>query len=272
MSEGSPNVIRDTQALLNELVALARTAGSAILRHYDTNVAVHYKKDESPLTAADLDAHRIIVDGLVRIAPDTPILSEESADIPWEERRQWNEHWLVDPLDGTKEFLNRNGEFTVNIALIRGHLPVLGVVHTPALGKTYYGAKGMGAYCLYAMGPAAPIQVATKAAARVRVVGSRSHRGSSLDGYLERLGDHEMVPMGSALKLCIVAEGKADLYPRFGPTSEWDTAAAQAVLEAAGGWTVDLQGAPLRYNTKADILNPHFIAFGDDSRLWWQLA
>ncbi len=268
MSEAIP----EPATLLAPVVAIARAAGRAILRHYAEGVAVERKADSSPLTAADMDAHHCIVDALARLTPQVPILSEESAGVAVDERRGWPAHWLVDPLDGTKEFISRNGEFTVNIALVREHLPVLGVVHVPARAVTYYGSAGMGAFRQEDDAPAVPIAVTAPAPARLRVVGSRSHRGGSLDAFLERLGEHELIAMGSALKFCIVAEGGADLYPRFGPTSEWDTAAAQAVLDAAGGRTFTLDGEPLRYNTKDDLLNPFFIACGDAGRPWWRLA
>jgi 3'(2'), 5'-bisphosphate nucleotidase len=258
--------------LIAPVVRIARRAGSAILRHYDRAVTVEKKADASPLTAADMESHALITAALARLTRRVPVLSEESADVAWEDRRTWQEFWLVDPLDGTKEFIERNGDFTVNIALVRNHVPVLGVVHAPAHNLTYWGAQGSGAWRQSGVEVAQPIHVERPAAMPVRVVGSRSHRGTSLDAFLERLGDHTLVAMGSAFKFCVVAEGRADVYPRFGPTSEWDTAAAQAVLSAAGGWTVDLQGAPLRYNTKPDVLNPHFIAFGDDDRDWWSLA
>ena len=168
----------------------------------------------------------------------------------------------MDPLDGTREFLSRNGQFTVNIALIDSHAPVLGVVHVPVSDVSYRGLPGAGAWRVAAGEPARAIRVSATSAAPLRVVGSRSHRGDSLDGFLARLGPHELEPMGSSLKFCLVAEGAADVYPRLGPTSEWDTAAAHAVLAGAGGTVVDLGGAPLRYNTKAQLLNPFFVAYG----------
>ena len=176
----------------------------------------------------------------------------------------------MDPLDGTKEFISRNGEFTVNVALVRDHRPVLGVVAAPALGLTYYATEGGGAFRRKDGGPAEPIRV-RRAADPLVVVGSRSHRGDSLDAVLARLGAHELRPMGSALKICLVAEGSADFYPRLGLTSEWDTAAAQAVLEIAGGALTRLDGSPLRYNERDTLLNPHFMAFGDGSRPWASL-
>ncbi|MEM7082216.1 MAG: 3'(2'),5'-bisphosphate nucleotidase CysQ [Pseudomonadota bacterium] len=248
------------------MIDIACGAGRRILDVYDSDFNVEHKADESPLTAADLAAHTYIVEQLQALTPDIPILSEESATIEWETRRDWDPYWLVDPLDGTKEFVKRNGEFTVNIALIRDHAPVLGVVHVPVSGDTYCGDTQSGAFLIHE-DDRTTIQVRPCKETPV-VVGSRSHRGALLDEYLSRLGPHEMTPMGSSLKLCLVAAGRADLYPRLGPTSEWDTAAAHAVVSAAGGQVVDLNGSPLRYNAKADILNPHFFVIGDDSVDW----
>jgi 3'(2'), 5'-bisphosphate nucleotidase len=256
------------EELLPAVLDIAHDAGRRILEIYESNFAVEAKEDRSPLTEADMASHREIVAGLKQLTPDIPVLSEESGEIPYGQRRQWQEYWLVDPLDGTKEFIKRNGEFTVNIALIREGQPALGVVHVPVKDTDYFGAEGMGAYRRIGEAPAEAIRVSALADGPIRVVGSRSHRGSSLDGYLSRLGDHEMVPMGSSLKLCLVAAGDADVYPRLGPTCEWDTAAAQGVVEAAGGQVVDLAGKPLRYNTKEAYLNPFFIAYGDGSRDW----
>jgi 3'(2'), 5'-bisphosphate nucleotidase len=200
------------------------------------------------------------------------VWSEESAAVDWETRRHWPSFWLVDPLDGTREFIKRNGEFTVNIALVLGHVPFLGVVHAPVLDRDYYGVAGTGAFRADGGGAGRPIRVRAPVQTPVRVAGSRSHRGSSLDALLARMGEHTLVAMGSSLKFCLVAEGEADFYPRLGPTSEWDTAAAQAVVEAAGGAVVDLAGLPLRYNTRPEILNPHFIARGDPGRDWLALV
>ena len=258
------------ESLLRPALDIARAAGDEILKIYETDFDVESKDDDSPLTAADMASHRTIVAGLEALTPDLPILSEESGEIPFETRAQWPRYWLVDPLDGTKEFIKRNGQFTVNIALIDGHRPVLGVVHVPVTQESYFGCAGAGAFLKKGGAEEAPIQTASLSSGPVRVVGSRSHRGQSLDNYLERLGDHELVPMGSSLKFCVVARGDADVYPRLGLTSEWDTAAAQAVLEAAGGGVVTLEGEPLDYNAKADILNPFFIAFADGSRDWTQ--
>ncbi|MGB5337126.1 MAG: 3'(2'),5'-bisphosphate nucleotidase CysQ [Woeseiaceae bacterium] len=261
----------DLSSLIEPLVALSRHAGDAILEVYATKFEVQSKDDESPLTQADLASNRRIVAGLQSLTPELPIISEESGLPDFEERSGWQRYWLIDPLDGTKEFVNRNGEFTVNIALIDNHRPVLGVVHVPVQGKTYVGCEGVGAELRVGDLPARPIRVSAASCDPVRVVGSRSHRGASLDAYLERLGAYEMVPMGSSLKFCVVAEGGADLYPRLGPTSEWDTAAAQAVVEQAGGSVVTLDGNPMTYNEKSDILNPHFFVVGADDRDWLAL-
>jgi 3'(2'), 5'-bisphosphate nucleotidase len=247
---------------------IAVAAGRLILEIYEQDFDVVQKADQSPLTQADLASHRLIRDALGRLTPDVPLLSEESADIAFETRSSWAEYWLVDPLDGTKEFINRNGEFTVNIALIRDHEPVLGVVHVPVTGVTYTGVVGAGA--TRRSGAEAPetIQVRVPCAHPVRVVGSRSHANPRLQQYLQRLGEYELVSMGSSLKFCLLAEGKADLYPRLGPTSEWDTAAAHALVLAAGGCVVTLDNRPLQYNRKASLLNPEFIVAADTARDW----
>jgi 3'(2'), 5'-bisphosphate nucleotidase len=257
-------------ALLPAVTDLARRAGVEILAVYGQTFEVTRKADQSPLTLADMRAHEVIARGLRELTPDVPVLSEEDRDIPYETRRQWNRYWLVDPLDGTKEFVSRNGEFTVNIALIENHAPVLGVVHVPVSDTTYGGNIDSGAVRQTGAEPAIAISVHVPASEPLRVVGSRSH-GTNLDQHLTGLGPHTLLSIGSSLKFCLVAEGNADFYPRFGPTSEWDTAAAQAVLEAAGGVVVTTDGAPLRYNQKAGLLNPNFLAFGDKTRDWLSL-
>ncbi|MBM0104211.1 3'(2'),5'-bisphosphate nucleotidase CysQ [Steroidobacter sp. S1-65] len=257
--------------LLTAAVKLAHRAGDAILSVYSEQFDVTHKTDRSPLTVADLRSHDIISRGLRDLTPDVPVLSEEASDISYEQRRQWSRYWLVDPLDGTKEFVSRNGEFTVNIALIENHAPVLGVVHVPVTNTTYTGAVGLGAFRQINGERPEAIRVQAPAASPLRIVGSRSHRGDSLDKYLPTLAPYELIAVGSSLKFCLVAEGSADFYPRFGPTSEWDTAAAQAVVEAAGGAVVKTTGEPLRYNTKPDLLNPHFLVYGDLSRDWLQI-
>lgn len=260
-----------TELYIDPIVALAEEAGRAILKVYATDFDVHSKDDASPLTQADLAANRLIIAGLKSLTPDLPIISEESGLPAYDVRRHWPRYWLIDPLDGTREFVNKNGEFTVNIALIERHRPTLGVVHVPVQGKTYVGCVRAGATVRASDGAPTPIHVAPHSNDAVRVVGSRSHRGHSLDAFLTSLGGHVMVPMGSSLKFCVVAEGGADIYPRLGPTSEWDTAAAQAVVEQAGGSVVTLDGNAMAYNTKADILNPHFFVIGATDRDWLAL-
>lgn len=257
-------------ALLRGVGDLARRAGIEILSVYGQAFEVTRKADQSPLTLADMRAHELIVRGLQELTPDIPVLSEEASDIPYDTRRQWNRYWLVDPLDGTKEFVSRNGEFTVNIALIENHAPVLGVVHVPVRDTTYSGDVDSGAVRQTGAEPTVKISVRIPAAEPLRVVGSRSH-GANLDQHLAGLGPHTLLSVGSSLKFCLVAEGNADFYPRFGPTSEWDTAAAQAVIEAAGGAVVTTDGKPLRYNQKAELLNPNFLAVGDKQRDWLAL-
>jgi 3'(2'), 5'-bisphosphate nucleotidase len=245
--------------LLEEILQLSVEAGDAIMGIYAKDFNVEYKEDESPVTDADLAAHKIIAAGLQQLTPDIPVLSEESAGIDWATRQTWNEYWLVDPIDGTKEFIKKNGEFTVNIALIKAGKPILGVVHAPALNVSYLAAEAMGAFkqCDEAR---IELKVTKKAnTGLIKVVGSRSHPSPDLAAYLEQFDDVEMVPKGSSLKLCLVAEGEADIYPRLGPTSEWDTGAGHAVAEIAGATITQLDGSALMYNQKESYLNPYFI-------------
>ncbi len=260
----------DPCALLPEICALAHEAGLRILEIYATDFAVTDKDDASPLTAADMAAHHTIINGLAKLTPDIPVLSEEAAVIPFEERSRWQDYWLIDPLDGTREFIKRNGEFTVNIALIHAQSPVLGVVQVPVTGLCYFACTGGGAFKQMPGEAPRPIHVRPLGDGPVMVAGSRSHRGESLNNFLDRIGPHEIISMGSSLKTCLVAEGKADIYPRLGPTSEWDTAAAHCVVVEAGGQVTDTQLQTLRYNTKASLLNPYFLVFGDSSRDWRQ--
>ena len=255
---------------LNPVRALAAEASERILAIYVTAFDVTAKDDSSPLTAADLASHHTIVAGLRELTPNIPVLSEESAALPFAQRQAWRRYWLVDPLDGTKEFVKRNGEFTVNIALIDDHQPVLGVVRVPVTGLCYFAARGYGAFREAPGQLPQPIAVnPLQPGEPVRVVGSKSHGGPGLQQFVAALGPHQLVTIGSSLKLCQVAEGAADVYPRMGPTSEWDTAAAQAVVEVAGGGVVSAEtGQPLRYNTRDSLLNPHFIVYGDASHDW----
>ena len=252
--------------ILNDIVTIAQRAGDAIMAVYSTDFSVETKADDSPLTRADQAAHELIVAELKKLSGEIPILSEEDTDIPG--RAEWGSgrYWLVDPLDGTKEFIKRNGEFTVNIALIEQGRAILGVVHAPALGVTYAASPNEGAFKLAAgsLGEWQRIEVATHdGLSPWRVVGSRSHADDSLTEFMSRLGECELVSMGSSLKLCLVAEGAADIYPRLGPTSLWDTAAAQCVVESAGGKVIQLNGKVLSYAHTEQLLNPFFLVHGD---------
>ena len=253
-----------------KVIAIARHAGTAIMEIYSGDIEVQHKLDQSPLTQADLAAHQVIEQGLKRLTPDIPILSEESAAVPYEVRASWQRYWLVDPLDGTREFIKRNDEFTVNIAFIEQGRPVLGVVYAPAKGMLYYACIGHGAYKIEDGGKAMPIRARMLDPNNMTVAGSRSHANVRLQAFLRNLNTHELISLGSSLKICLVAEGKADVYPRLGPTSEWDTAAAQCVLEQAGGQLVDHASEPLRYNTKDSLLNPEFFACGATPHNWSQ--
>lgn len=263
----SPITLSD--GLSRNVVALAKQAGAAILTHYHglTKMVVQHKFDHSPLTEADLSAHRIIEQGLMALTPTIPILSEESSLVEYEQRQQWQQYWLVDPLDGTKEFLAGNDEFTVNIALIEKNEVVLGVVYVPAKGDCYYAYKNSGAF--YQKNGAPATRLMPRAIQNpLKVLASRRHNPDLLQQFLACFPDHERVRIGSSLKFCLIAAGEADVYPRFGATSEWDTAAAQCILEEAGGHVVDLQKQRLMYNTKASLLNPNFIAYADNTVDW----
>ena len=267
-----------TEKELLTLNEIAVAAGAEILDVYNSSTQpdVTIKDDNSPLTDADRRAHHLIVSRLQALDPGTPVLSEESESVSPEERLAWRRFWLVDPLDGTKEFVGRNGEFTVNIALIENGEATRGVVHVPVTGQSYIGRPGAGAWRLGPDNSAEPLRVAPMDKNRpLRVVASRRHRGELLESLISALeahaGDIEVVSMGSSLKICLLAEGKADIYPRLAPTSEWDTAAAHAVLAAAGGAIVDTSFQPLRYNHKADLLNPHFLALADSTYPWAEI-
>lgn len=255
--------------LLPQIVALAGQADKAIMEVYaGDDFGTTAKADNSPLTKADLASHHIITEALGQLTPDFPVLSEESPETPYDTRRGWTTYWLVDPLDGTKEFLKRNDEFTVNIALIDGHTPVLGVVSAPALGVTYYAARGHGSFKQLDGEDAARISAEDRPDAPLRMVVSRSHGGEELEAFLKNTPSAESIPTGSSLKFCVVAEGAAHLYPRFGPTNEWDTAAAHCVVTEAGGTVTNFQGDPLVYN-KPELLNPYFMVSGL-RKLPWQ--
>ena len=267
-----------SDALREGVIAITREAAAAILRVYDGDFAVQRKGDDSPLTAADLAAHHCIVDGLARLTPDIPVLSEESAvQVPATQRRQWPRLWIVDPLDGTREFVKRNGEFTVNIALIVGAAAVFGVVQAPVTGELWYGGAGTGSFRRDGDDDGdidVALRVRAPASAPLRVAASRSHRDPRSEAFIADMrrdvGQVELLGLGSSLKFCRLAEGGMDVYPRFGPTSEWDTAAGQCVLEGAGGAVLDRKGRPLRYNQRDTVLNGDFVALGDAALPWRQ--
>ena len=267
-----------SQDWIAQLVQIVENASAAILDVYNTDFDIKTKDDESPLTQADLAAHKVIVAGLQALTPNIPVISEESAPPTFAQRSQWQRYWLVDPLDGTKEFVNRNGEFTVNIALIEGHEAVFGIVGVPVQQKVYVGdvrqtELDKRAFVLEG-GHSRPLvgQLQSDRQSPVRVVASRNHGGERLEAYLGEVASMfagiERTPVGSSLKLCVLAEGGADIYPRLGPTSEWDIGAAQAVLTAAGGAVYTPDGNVLAYNTKDSLLNPEFLAVADASHPW----
>ena len=261
--------------LLAALVEIVDNAGREIMKVYESDFDVVTKDDASPLTQADLASHRSILSELRALTPEIPVLSEESSFPDFATRRGWSRYWLVDPLDGTKEFVNRNGEFTVNIALVEGHRAMLGVVGVPAQRVIYTGDVAARRAERRDLDGSRVINTRRMDRSReLIVVASRSHGGERLELFIDELSRRfaavDRTPVGSSLKLCILAEGRADLYPRLGPTSEWDIAAAHAVLEASGGsvWTFDR--APLRYNTKESLLNPEFLAVADTEFDWWR--
>jgi len=268
------------KAIMDKVVNIARKAGDAILAIYGRdNFGVEVKSDQSPVTLADLASHRAICPALEALLPGTPVLSEEAPVPAFSERRQWQRYWIIDPLDGTKEFISRNGEFTVNIALIDSHKPVLGVVHVPVSGLTYTGLKGYGAFRIDDDNrrriSVRSMDDRAQNCVPVTVVASRRHGSKEVEALMQRIGG-ELGPvvtrnMGSSLKFCLVAEGEADFYPRLAPTCEWDTAAAQAVVEQAGGVVLDLSLEKLRYNTKEVLLNPCFYVIGDPGFDWRRL-
>jgi 3'(2'), 5'-bisphosphate nucleotidase len=249
---------------LESILQIAQAAGHAVMAIYDASAEsgthVSRKIDGSPLTRADMESHRVIIAGLNALDTVWPVVSEEDP-ASHAHRKRNGRYWLVDPLDGTKEFVSRNGEFTVNIALIDNGVAVAGVIVAPALRLAYWGAAGLGAWRDAGTGPSPLVIPSRTMDSLPRVIASRSHLDDATRGYLQRLGGHSLVQAGSSLKFCRIAEGAADLYPRFGPTCEWDVAAAHAILEAAGGQVLCLDGRPLRYG-KPDVLNPGFVASG----------
>jgi 3'(2'), 5'-bisphosphate nucleotidase len=255
--------------MMETVCDLAIEAGRRIMPFYRRRLTVTAKQDASPLTEADLAAHHFLVESLPAVLPDTPVISEESDQETHQAVSQLDRFWLVDPLDGTKEFLKATGEFTVNVALIEKGRPVAGVVHAPVLGVTYYAARQAGAWRKSLETAATPIATRPADLAHLAVVASKDHAGPMVQAFLEQLSNPTLRSMGSSLKFCLVAEGSADLYLRDVPTMEWDTAAAQCVVESAGGLICSLDGQALRYG-KAGLKNPSLMTAGDPHFNWQQ--
>ena len=256
-----------------ELLNIAIDAGKEILNIYNDEIIVNSKEDKSPITQADINSNDLIVNRLKKLESNIPILTEESV-VEWKNRKDWIKYWLIDPLDGTKEFINRNGEFTVNISLIENNYPIFGIIYSPVKSLLYYALKNNGCYKLKTNSNLTTlknfnkINIHKEKNITTKVIGSRSHSSKEfLNWVKKKFTNFELITIGSSLKFCILAEGKADIYPRFGPTSEWDIAAGHIILEEAGGKLKTIDNKDILYNTKDDILNPHFIAYGNLSKV-----
>ena len=254
--------------LLLQVCNIALNAGEEILKYYIEDIEVTHKDDYSPLTKADLASNKIIINALQKLDRTIPILSEESL-VEWNERKNWTKYWLVDPLDGTKEFIKKNGEFTVNIALIENHKPILGVIYNPVKSDLYFAQKNYGSYKINSSSKLTNLQEAEKIfvanqSSIKRIIGSRSHSNQTFDSWVnQNFPNCEIVQAGSSLKFCLIAEGAADIYPRFGPTSEWDIAAGHIIVCEAGGRVRTFENIKIYYNEKEDLLNPFFYAIGN---------
>ncbi len=244
---------------IDSLIEISKEAGEAIMNIYSTNYDYAIKKDDSPITIADTTSNDIISDSLRSLTPNIPILSEENSDIPYEERYLWETYWLVDPLDGTKEFIQRNDDFTVNIALIQNNRPVFGVIYIPATKELFWGTKANGSYHIDDKGHQTSINVSQKTGESIRLAMSRSHPSDELNKIMSKIKKKEVITAGSSLKFCLVANGSADCYPRFGPTSEWDTGAGEAIVIFAGGYVCQEDGQQILYNKKRNYINSSFI-------------
>ena len=256
-----------------ELLNIAIDSGKEILNIYNNEIIVNSKEDKSPITQADINSNNLIVSRLIKLDPNIPILSEESL-VKWENRKDWNKYWLIDPLDGTKEFINRNGEFTVNISLIENNYPIFGIIYSPVKSLLYYALKNNGCYKLKTnsnlttLKDFKKININKENKSTIKIIGSRSHSSKEFQKWVEkRFINYELITIGSSLKFCILAEGEADIYPRLGPTSEWDIAAGHIILEEAGGKLKSIDNMDILYNTKEGILNPYFIAYGNVSKI-----
>ena len=254
--------------LLLDICNVSIEAGKEILNFYNNEIEVTHKEDLSPLTKADLASNKIILESLTKLNSNIPILSEESL-VDWSIRKNWKKYWLVDPLDGTKEFIKKNGEFTVNIALIEDNNPILGVVYVPAKSLLYLAEKNKGSFKTNTKDKLENFEgiqkiLVSSQTKRARVIGSRSHSNATFDNWVkEKFPNAEIVQAGSSLKFCLIAEGEADIYPRFGPTSEWDIAAGHMIVDEAGGKIRTFQDDSIKYNTKENIINPEFYAIGN---------
>ena len=246
--------------LIEQLIGISKEAGKAILEVYNSDFDYELKEDLSPLTKADTLSHNIICERLEVLTPDIPILSEENSNIPFDVRTLWKQYWLVDPLDGTKEFIKRNGEFTVNIALIENNKPIFGVIHIPSINSTYWGSEEAGSYQIESDAHVIKLQVSKSIHRPLRIICSRSHPSKELNSFLKKIKNYQIIKVGSSIKFCLIASGKADIYPRLGPTSEWDTAAGHAIVKFAGGHIRALsEDLNLQYNLTENNLNPYFV-------------
>ena len=263
----------NNQEFVLDILNIAIDAGKEILKIYKKNINVDLKVDNSPITEADINSNNLIKKRLIEIEKNIPILTEESL-VKWEIRRVWNKYWLIDPLDGTKEFINRNGEFTVNISLIENNLPIFGVIYAPEKSLLYYGIKNNGSYKLITqdninkLSKFKKINVNNNTTSNIKIIGSRSHSNKDFQIWVEKnFSQYELISIGSSLKLCFLAEGTADIYPRLNPTSEWDIAAGHVILEEAGGKLKSFDNTEILYNTKENIINPNFLAYGNFAKL-----
>jgi len=250
--------------LIEQLIGISKEAGKAILEVYNSDFDYELKEDLSPLTKADTLSHNIICERLEVLTPDIPILSEENSNIPFDVRTLWKQYWLVDPLDGTKEFIKKNGEFTVNIALIENNTPIFGIIHVPVTNETYWGSSTKGSFYIKSNNQETKLSVEKKIRNQVRIVASRSHPSKMLDALLEEIGEYKIITKGSSLKFCLIAKGQADIYPRLGPTSEWDIAAGHAIVKFAGGSLLTIERKPMQYNLTENNLSPYFVVASRD--------
>lgn len=261
--------------LLQPVLDIARASGQLILDIYrHGNFEQKIKSDNTPVTSADFAAHRLLTERLTKLTPNIPVLSEEDADVPLKERQNWTHYWLIDPLDGTQEFIARSGDFATIIAFIENNKPVMGVVYSPILDVFYYALKGQGAWKMIGDGEISPLSVMKhhKENDSLSIAISRRQDIKNITDNLTQNRHYDLIPLGSAaLKSCLVAEGAADLYMRFGPTGEWDTAATQCIVEESGGKIVDMTFSPLSYNMRDSLQNPDFVVLGDIELPWQEI-